>query len=266
MSRCRVTAADEPLAGTAPEAIAWLAVEEPGPWGAKADLALDLPGDVRVILIRRQRSKSATRNIFLAVPQSGLLAHWRVSDITEVQNLNIAGIIEGREQAPPTGRHLTLVCTNGKRDQCCAIDGRALFDHLHHLPDVWECSHVGGHRFAPVVLHLPDSHVYGRVCPTDAELIAAGQVPPHALRGPSNLPTKSQAAVVAVRQLIGACGPEDVIVVGEEPNGAITVASQAHSWRVVLRTESTPGLRPESCGGQPGPVTGWLVDELTAIQ
>ncbi len=266
MSRCRLTASGEPLAGTAPEAAAWLALEHPGPWGRTVDLDLDLPTDVRVVLIRRQRNATPIRSVFLAVPEINLLAHWQITDFTEVQKLNIAAVIEGREPAPRSERTLTLVCTNGKRDQCCAIDGRALFEQLHHLPDVWECSHVGGHRFAPVVLHLPDGHVYGRVTAAEAELIAAEHVPSNALRGPSNLPAKSQAAIVAVRQLIGACSPTEIVTRGEDESGAITVSTRTQSWRVVLRAHPASSARPESCGGQALPATSWHVDEVTAIQ
>jgi len=266
VSRCRVTAADEPLAGTAPEAAAWLAVEDPGPWGRTVDVHLEVPTGVRVVLIRRQRSHPSSHNVFLAVPRTNVLAHWQMNDIAEIGQLNIAALIEGREPAPRSERKLTLVCTNGKRDQCCAIDGRALFEQLHHLPDVWECSHVGGHRFAPVVLHLPDGHVYGRVTVTEAEIIAADQVPPNPLRGPSNLPATSQAAVVAVRQLIGKCGPNEIVSAREDASGAITVSTRTHSWRVVLHAGSPSAPRPESCGGQPGPTTSWLVDEVTALQ
>lgn len=266
MSRCRLTAADEPLAGTAPEAAAWLAVEDPGPWGRTVDLDLDLPTGVRVVLIRRQRNYTATRSIFLAVPQVNLLAHWQITDFAEVQKLNIAAVMDGREPAPRSERTMTLVCTNGKRDQCCAIDGRALFEQLQHLPNVWECSHLGGHRFAPVVLHLPDGNVYGRVTAAEAQLIAAEQVPPNALRGPSNLPAKSQAAIVAVRQLIGGCSPTEIVARGEDEFGAVTVSTRTQSWRVVLRAHPVSPARPESCGGPALPATSWLVDEVTAIQ
>jgi hypothetical protein len=233
---------------------------------ASVDLDLDLPAGVRVILIRRQSTGSSTREVFLTLPRSGDLAHWRMNDVTEIRSLDVAALIEGRANAPRTERQLTLVCTNGKRDQCCAIDGRALFEQVRHLPDVWQCSHIGGHRFAPVVLHLPDGHVYGRVSPAEAEAIAGGRVPPAALRGPSDVPSKSQAAIVAVRQIVGGSGPTDVIVRGEDPSGVITVATKTQSWRVVLQETVLPTVRPESCGGHPGQVTSWVVDELTEIQ
>lgn len=266
MNRCRIEAADEFLAGTAPEAAAWLAIEDPGPWGPAVDPGLDLPSGVRVIFIRRRRTSSSTREVFLSLPHFGVLAHWRINDMKEIRSLDVAALIDGRVLAPRTERQLTLVCTNGKRDQCCAIDGRALFEQLHHLPDVWECTHIGGHRFAPVVLHLPDGHVYGRVSPAEAEAIADGRVPPAALRGPSDVPAKSQAAIVAVRHIVGESGPGEIVMHEEDPSGVITVATRTQSWRVVLRETVLQAVRPESCGGHPGQATSWVIDDLTEIQ
>ena len=50
-----------------------------------------------------------------------------------------------------------LVCTNGKRDACCARDGLPVARALAALrPDeAWECSHLGGHRFAANVALAP---------------------------------------------------------------------------------------------------------------
>jgi len=58
-----------------------------------------------------------------------------------------------------------LVCTNGTRDRCCGTLGGMVFAKMHrHRPElVWQCSHLGGHRFAPTVLTMPNGMLYGRV-------------------------------------------------------------------------------------------------------
>ena len=63
--------------------------------------------------------------------------------------------------APPA----LLVCTHAERDPCCGTDGRALVDALAAagVPDVWECSHLGGHRFAATALVLPTGYLYGHL-------------------------------------------------------------------------------------------------------
>ncbi len=66
---------------------------------------------------------------------------------------------------PHTGDPLVLVCTNGKRDRCCALLGRPLAAELaaSGAEGVWEVTHLGGHRFSPTVLVLPHGYAYGRV-------------------------------------------------------------------------------------------------------
>ena len=63
-----------------------------------------------------------------------------------------------------------LVCTHGVHDACCAIRGRPVAAALaERWPDlVWECSHVGGDRFAPNVVLLPDGFYYGNLDPESA--------------------------------------------------------------------------------------------------
>ena len=67
-------------------------------------------------------------------------------------------------------RPLLLVCTHGIHDTCCALRGRPVAAALaEHWPDaVWECSHVGGDRFAPNVVVLPDGYYYGQLDPESA--------------------------------------------------------------------------------------------------
>src|SRR6185437_13141206 len=105
----------------------------------------------------------------------------------------------------------------------------------------WECSHLGGDRFAPNVLVLPAGQLYGRV--TDpAALVAAseaGRTLPDRLRGQVGLSGAAQAAVVHARRELGlleldAIRVLEVIGVPPEvqrvrlalPEGSATVAVQ----------------------------------------
>jgi uncharacterized tellurite resistance protein B-like protein len=56
---------------------------------------------------------------------------------------------------------LLLVCTHGSRDRCCGSLGVPLAQGLKG--EVWQVSHLGGHRFAPTLWELPSWKVYGRV-------------------------------------------------------------------------------------------------------
>ncbi len=60
---------------------------------------------------------------------------------------------------------LFAVCAHGTHDVCCALMGRPVAAALDDARPgrVWECSHVGGDRFAANVLVLPTGLLYGRV-------------------------------------------------------------------------------------------------------
>ena len=101
------------------------------------------------------------------------------------------------------GRALILVCAHGVHDACCAIRGRPVAAALaEHFPgQVWECSHVGGDRFAPNVVLLPDGFYYGNLDPESAVRAVRQHLAGAWTRGgcgawPS-LPPPVQAAVVA---------------------------------------------------------------------
>ena len=89
---------------------------------------------------------------------------------------------------------LIAVCTHGRHDACCAERGRPVALALaasRHADAVWECSHIGGDRFAGNLLVLPRGLYYGRVDPDSAlELADAavdGRVALDHLRGRSDL-------------------------------------------------------------------------------
>jgi Sucrase/ferredoxin-like len=98
------------------------------------------------------------------------------------------------------------VCTNGKHDPCCADLGRPVVRALSAAgcPDVWECSHVGGDRFAANVVCLPDGVYFGRVEPEHAATLVTdyrdGQLDLDCYRGRSCFPPLLQAAEVFARR------------------------------------------------------------------
>ena len=63
-----------------------------------------------------------------------------------------------------------LVCTHGSRDNCCATRGYPVYQTLRRkmAPQmnggmrVWQSSHLGGHRFAPNILDLPEGRSWVR--------------------------------------------------------------------------------------------------------
>jgi hypothetical protein len=171
-------------AASAPEASrAWLLVEHPGPWPHEAaEAAQPAPlaalvtsaaeFGLRVQMIRRpgRRQVGDGRAVFLgwtAGPEPWL-RHAEVSasapglaerDLKELA----AGIVPafGSFWRDP----VFLVCTHAKRSACCARFGAPLAQALagRHPGQVWESTHVGGHRFAANLVILPHGLYYGPV-------------------------------------------------------------------------------------------------------
>jgi hypothetical protein len=66
-----------------------------------------------------------------------------------------------------------LVCTHGTRDSCCGRRGAGLAAELAAAGfragvNLWRTSHMGGHRFAPTFMVLPQGTVWGFA---DADLV-----------------------------------------------------------------------------------------------
>jgi hypothetical protein len=213
----------EPLAGTAPVAVGWVLVEQPGPWGPTAlrESGLDpaLGGhlaeavadlDVRVQLVRRpggRWSSPGRRTVVLA--HTGRTPWTEVLEIDDDAQLTSLDPTLAAAPSPPgvgTAREapLLLVCTHGRRDRCCATFGRPIADTLAALypEETWEVSHVGGHRFAGNLVALPQGTVYGGLEIAEAVRIAGlhadGRVDRGALRGRSAHRPPAQAAELAV--------------------------------------------------------------------
>ena len=111
----------------------------------------------------------------------------------------------------------------------------------------WECSHIGGDRFAGNVVCFPGAQYYGRVDPAAAPRIAEaherGELLLESYRGRSGLPMPVQAAEWHVRRSLGLSGIDDVEVLDHRTQGQNhDVAMAAGDTQVVAR------VRPESHG------------------
>lgn len=271
----------EPLAGTSAVARSWLALEQPGPWGRDAlsashldhGLARELAGlsagtGVRIVLIRRpgshpDRHRPTPRTVYLAhtVPGRTWLERTTITDPKELLDLDFARAGAGTRSllGTPVSDPLLLVCTNGRRDVCCALRGRPIAAALAqtHGDQVWECTHIGGHRFAPTAVLLPTGYSYGRLTTTLGErLLAAGPVLTDC-RGRSTWPAAGQAAELAVRAAADVTDPDALTVttVDEAPEGgwlATVTHVDGRSWRVAVAERATDS-RPASCGAAPTP-------------
>jgi hypothetical protein len=266
-------AAGEPLAGSAPHARRWLLLEVPGTWGRDALRGGALPDAVvqrlqaweqegppgRVLLIRRQGRLSGAPPavILLELRDEGLVVRRRVID--RLDELAEADLQLGPRDAT-SDQPMVLVCTHGKRDACCARLGapvhRALARQLGE-EQVWQCTHLGGHRFAANVLVFPHGLLLGRVSAGNApglvNDVLAGGVPVEYARGHVWWPAEVQAAALAVHRHLGDGGAARVEFVGSSDRGCRFATPEGE---IVVSVSSEPGpTLPVSCGGEPEPTS-----------
>lgn len=262
--RCRLAATvrADGMLGTAFPAARVLLVEQPGGWGPAglADSRFD-PGiaqrlittlgrqGIRVLAIRRpgRQPASARRSWGLADCRAGRQRMVWGSFAADQELLALLPD-DPPADAAVDDRPVYAVCAHGTHDMCCAIEGRPVAAALQELRpgQVWECSHVGGDRFAANVLILPAGLQYGRVGEV-AELVAAtecGQVLPELLRGQVGLAPAVQAAVAHVQRELGLTGLNQVRPLATEPAGdgsqLVRLATARGEYRVAVVRVSGP--------------------------
>jgi hypothetical protein len=237
LDRCALRAQlrGDPMLGTAFPAARLLLVEQPGPWGSRgladsrfgADPAAELEAaagrfGIRVQAIRRpgRTPRSEARHWALVDTRDGRESlRWG----TFTSPAALIGLPFDSEPGTPDPDPLYLVCAHSKHDTCCALRGRPVAAALEAARPgrVWECSHLGGDRFAANVLVLPAGLLYGRVLPfAAAEFVAAaeaGEVVGALLRGRVGLPAPAQAALAFAHEHLALRYRRDLQVVSTTP-------------------------------------------------
>jgi hypothetical protein len=186
----------EPLAGTAPRVDTWLLLGYAGVMGTNAFAESDIPEAVkgwidqalgaiphsRMLVIKPNSVNRDQQIEFIVVharEADPFYYTFRLERYEDLLDLEIRALIAGEpsDRASPEREPFYLVCTNGKRDPCCARYGQGVFETLRRLGNgrVWQCSHVDGHRFAANTLLFPHGIYYGRVRQeTAGDLFEAG--------------------------------------------------------------------------------------------
>lgn len=304
-SACSLSTAavGEPAYGSAAPARVWVALEQPGPWGREAleqshldaGLGRTLRARVsaaggRMALLRSARKHPDLKPrpepfvaIASAIEGSSWLLTGHLSGPDALRDMDsgalAAGDLDGvrasladvEESTTP----LLLVCTNGRRDVCCAVFGRPLaHDVARQRPgQVWETSHTGGHRFSPTAVLLPWGFTFARL---DARLgvatldeAAHGRLPRDVLgpqhdRGRSSLAPPAQAAESAVRAELAETAIDALTTTVEASGSAAWRARVQHTdgraWTAAVSRGAPTALRAPSCGRTPEPYTPYDVD------
>lgn len=271
------------LFATAAPAERVVLVEEPGAWGRNAlrESRLDtsvLAGllarchsaNARLLLTRRAHRPTESRRWAIADARPGSEATWwgTFESDDELRDLD-----PGAPSGTPTDAPTFLVCTHGRRDPCCAGRGWPVAVALTaELPDqTWQCSHVGGDRFAANVVILPHGLYYGHVTPDNAVAIARrhleGRVTVESLRGRSTFAPAAQAAEHFARlesgvDAIDALRPLDVA--GREDGAVVVRLTVGEGVRsVVLREHESEPIPRLTCGARVAtPIREWELIDL----
>lgn len=142
-------------------------------------------GPWQCILVRScDNPPSATRHI--------------VTDYDQLRGLHSRG--------EPLNQLIFAVCTHGRHDKCCAKFGLPVWSAFRKFSGqrAWQCSHVGGDRFAANVVVFPYGIYYGRVLPEDVPEILhrsdAGEIWLAGYRGRSCFPRSVQIAEYFLRR------------------------------------------------------------------
>ena len=249
------TASHESLAATASRIDNWIVVEYRALWdrdvlGAsrfspelKAHFREQLHtlGPSRLLFVKKpERRASDRRYVYFGSSKPGEERFFQleVDHQEDLLGFDFAGALAG-EGLPgmPVDHPLMVVCTHGKRDRCCAKNGRPLYDALRHETEsswVWQSTHVGGDRFAGNVVVLPQALYYGRVEPGDVpallEAHMSGRIEMEHYRGRAAYTFPLQAAEHAIRESEGLVGIGDLDFVGAD--------TLDDGWRVRFRTKA----------------------------
>lgn len=236
----------DPMAGTGGRGERWFLVEIDGAWGAHAFLQSRIDPDIARRLVRRiegagmrplairrtgrradeRRRQSWWRWAIVDTRRGSESVRWDVvRDPADLLDVPLDGSVGVLSSDP-----VICVCTHARHDQCCAVKGRPVVGALAKAfpRETWECSHLGGDRFAATMILFPHGLYYGRV-PSDAAVpivdrYRAGEIEPQWFRGRSSLSNVAQAAEAYARELVGDLGVRAFRVVSEERT--------AGGWRV----------------------------------
>lgn len=279
-------ARNDPMYGTASAGSSWLLLELSGGWGHSAFLRSPASIDpqlgraivrraeaagMRIAAIRRHGRRPATPRWrwFIAHCDVGSEALYRgeVHDPREYLDVALDGADGTRSDDP-----VVAVCAHGRHDTCCAVRGRAAVAAITaKYPEfTWECSHLGGDRFAATMLILPTGLCYGRVDSTDSAALVDryldGRLDDRYLRGRTSLPHAVQAAQHFAREASG----EDridafpVLAVDQVDGTArVQLGSADGPVDVVLNEELSEPLLSQCHATTPGRVRVYTLASLT---
>lgn len=270
---------DEPLAGTADQVDAWVLLEYRPTWKARAVeesrlgpaargwlehhlaalAASGLKG--RPQLVRQPEIDSDEVRLLVGVP--GALLRFSGRGYRFLDDVDLVEAVRRPERFQAEEAPQYFVCTNGQRDLCCARFGLPAYAALRERVGrrAWQITHLGGHRFAPNVLVLPQGALYGRVAPAAVDglvdRVEAGQLAVEHLRGRTWYPPPVQAAEASSgRSDLAFAGLE-----GDDDHATVRFTADGETIAVRVGRSRKPVEVLKSCGdGERALVRPYRVD------
>ncbi|MBW4507343.1 MAG: sucrase ferredoxin [Scytonematopsis contorta HA4267-MV1] len=183
--------AGEDLIGTATGCQTYILLECPQPWMSEAFNSKWVPENFRVMIQEVKRAKIPIKFLLICNNESHkkdqttlLIYHrkdglWNGYSKQEFLLPNIqqaAGVVKKWLWNQTSDCEVTtsvtrdiVVCAHGSHDQCCARYGNPFYFHANETINelglenvrMWKSTHIGGHRFAPTAIDLPEGRYYG---------------------------------------------------------------------------------------------------------
>lgn len=203
---------EDPI-GTAPTHERYLFVEIPLPWAYPITMSQQMPKQLVNVLdeaaergqkIRflafssdERTSPTGYRRIFYFTKPETAFARYMKHEFVVPEN-EVVGLVQKLISSAPLDSfnehkqdtlHIRdlFVCTHGSHDRCCGMFGYEIYQRLvkeyaslDHFR-VWRVSHLGGHRFAPTMLDMPEGRYWARIAADDLDILVRRSGPFSAL-------------------------------------------------------------------------------------
>lgn len=289
---------EDQIFATVKQTEVYLLLEYSGAWGQKAlkesKISEEVKSHLNETLERIPRSKlllmktppgyreeGVTFHIIRASEVDPLDFSFLLEDYQDLLSLDTERILSSPEEYASHRRvePFFTVCTNGRRDLCCAKWGSPFFQAMEDAvgSDVWRSTHVGGHRLAANSIAFPYGIVYGRMRPEHVQdyiqSIRNGEIFLDNYRGRSCYSKVEQAGEYLLRRETGERNVEAFRSQGFEPFEKdqwiveFLSAKDGARHRLHLRREFDGGVYYPNCGDPATePATNFHLEEYTVEQ
>jgi hypothetical protein len=167
----------EDLIGTAPTFPTYVLIECPYPWAAREFDSKAVPAalktlieqikqPIRFLLFKGESSEQTRVMIFRRSQGRYRKRQFQLDSIEQVAPLIQFYLSETDLEidCEDSTEQDIFICTHGSHDKCCAKFGYPFYRQASSLAsNVWQVSHIGGHRFAPTIVTFPDGRYYGQL-------------------------------------------------------------------------------------------------------